>query len=102
MPVITSNVLPKAAFVFIPGNAPGHRIGHVELGMHGYYKSTLDSPLYSEEQARSIVADFNRRLGVSPAQSEAMKSGSMFGWDTPAANPATYEPSLKFDDGQPA
>lgn len=33
----------------------------------------------------------NARLGVTPAQREAMLAGSMFGWDTPAANPDMYD-----------
>ena len=32
----------------------------------------------------------NRNIGVTPAQREAMKAGSMFGWHTPAADPKNY------------
>jgi hypothetical protein len=30
---------------------------------------------------------FNESLGVTPKQVEAMLAGSMFGWNSPAANP---------------
>ena len=38
------------------------------------------------------LADYNNeRLGVTPAQEKAMKTGSMFGWDVSGANPKVYE-----------
>lgn len=32
----------------------------------------------------------NTRLGVTPAQIEAMQAGSMFGWEVPGADPDKY------------
>ena len=33
---------------------------------------------------------FNERQGITPAQVEAMRVGSMFGFDVPGANPENY------------
>lgn len=37
------------------------------------------------------VKRLNDGIGVTPAQMEAMKVGSMFGWDSYGANPANYD-----------
>ena len=39
----------------------------------------------------STVESFNKALGVTPAQRQAMEIGSMFGWRVPGANPKTFE-----------
>jgi len=44
-----------------------------------------------DDEYASIPADeLNKSLGVTTAQAEAMKVGSMFGWDAPGADPKKY------------
>ena len=40
---------------------------------------------------RLEAAEMNREIGVTPAQAEAMKAGSMFGWMVPAAFSERYD-----------
>jgi len=42
-----------------------------------------------------LVDEQNAKMGVSRAQEEAMKAGSMFGWDVPAADPKNYDDAGK-------
>ncbi|TVX86036.1 hypothetical protein [Paenibacillus agilis] len=46
-----------------------------------------NEPLWGQETADLA----NKERGINKAQSKAMEMGSMFGWDTPAANPAMYD-----------
>lgn len=63
-------------------------------GETGYYKT--DIPYTTKEEARELVDEYNRRLGVTKAQEVAMSAGSMLGFHVPAADPANYD-----EDGQP-
>ena len=50
-----------------------------------------DIPAASKEDARTLVDEYNGKLGVTKAQEEAMKTGSMFGWNVPGADPKNYD-----------
>ena len=60
----------------------------------GYCKT--DIPAGKKESARALVDEYNRKLGVSRAQEEAMRTGSMFGFAVPGADPKNYD-----DNGLP-
>ena len=63
----------------------------LKRGETGYYKT--DIPFADKESAQALVAEYNGKLGVSKAQAEAMKAGSMFGFQAPAADPKNYDES---------
>jgi len=56
-----------------------------------------------KKQARELVAeDLNKDLGVTPAQQQAMETGSMFGWEVPGADPDNYnEEGLPYCESRP-
>lgn len=65
----------------------------LKKGETGYYPA--DVPFTSKEEAREIVDLQNSKLGVTRAQEEAMKAGSMFGFAVPAADPRNYDENGK-------
>lgn len=87
--------LPKQCYSLLLGTG---NVVILKRGETGYYKT--DIPHTSKEEARAIVEEYNRKLGVTRAQEEAMKGGSMFGFDTATAaipwwtNPSLFCPSL--------
>lgn len=83
--------LPELCYIKVRGSDPGKRIGIIKYGETGYYLTDFDSQIMSDEIVESCVAEFNKRLGVTPAQRDAMEVGSMFGWDVPGADPKKYE-----------
>lgn len=50
------------------------------------------STYFEYDNTRQLTCDeLNESIGVSKAQAAAMKTGSMFGWDVPGANPENYD-----------
>lgn len=53
----------------------------LKRGMSGYIPTEL----------KGNYMEYNKKIGVSREQAEAMKVGSMFSWDAPGANPEFYK-----------
>lgn len=83
--------LPDKSYSVLPS---GNEIIIVKKGETGYYRTDI----HGQDRADllRIVAEHNQAGGVSKAQAAAMLAGSMFGWDTPAADPKSYD-----EQGQP-
>ena len=65
----------------------------IKKGEQGYTPSSLQ---VEGKSIRESVDMENGVIGVTKAQEAAMLAGSMFGWQTPAADPKNYD-----DQGQP-
>ena len=83
--------LPEQCYVYLPTT---NEIGIVKKGENGYYRTDLSNGTPKEN--KELAEFMNGKLGVSKAQVEAMKAGSMVGWKTPAADPKNYD-----DNGTP-
>lgn len=83
--------LPEHCYIYLPTT---REIGIVKKGESGYYRSDL-TPVYGEED-KQFVEELNQKGGITKAQEAAMLAGSMFGWQTPAADPKNYD-----EQGQP-
>ena len=60
----------------------------IKRGERGYYRSEWNTD--SREENKNIADFTNSRMGITPAQLEAMVCGSMCGWDVPGAQPQFY------------
>lgn len=77
--------LPEKCFVYV---AAEDKIGIVYKGEMGYRPAGISPDNVTKQKG---VDYLNDALCISKAQAEAMKAGSMFGWDTPAADPKNYD-----------
>lgn len=77
--------LPRYCYAYLPTTGEEIRIDFAESGYTPYRK-----------QGNGRAAnEMNRELCISPAQAEAMKIGSMFGWEVPGADPKNYDENGK-------
>ena len=73
--------LPRYCYGFIPTSKEEIRIDIAESGY---------TPVGRDGKMKHVL-EMNRELGVTRQQMEAMKVGSMFGWNVPGADPKSYD-----------
>ena len=59
----------------------------ISRGTDGYMPANQKA---NGETGREAADKLNRREGITKAQEAAMLAGSMFGWQTPVADPNNY------------
>jgi hypothetical protein len=77
--------LPRKCFSMLPSTGERILIWGGSDGYEKYYPSGQ-----SRDELRAEIDKDNAHFGVTRAQEEAMKAGSMLGWNTPAAKPWNY------------
>ena len=85
------NELPETCFSILPSSG---QLIIIRFGEHGYYPSEWDTG--SREENREIASSHNARRGITDIQEAAMLAGSMFGWNTPGANPQWYLDNARY------
>ena len=66
---------------------------YIKKGEFGY--NTSDSTTRNKARNRYLADYNNRRRGITPAQEQAMLTGSLRGWDNSMANPTVQEKILR-------
>ena len=78
--------LPEKCFVYVEST---DEIGIVHRGEEGYSPAGVKPE--KGVSKRKGVEYLNNAMGVTKAQEAAMNAGSLFGWETKAADPANYD-----------
>ena len=81
--------LPEWCYSTLPST--GERI-IIQKGEMGYIPSEME---IVGKNARKAADFANNTIGVTKAQEAAMLAGSVFGWQTPAADPKNYDENGK-------
>ncbi len=79
------NSLPNMCYVYVSSEGCA---GTIFKGQQGYIPAAIYGK--TPEELKQEINRINEKLGITKRQMEAMKAGSLFGWKTPAADPANY------------
>ena len=85
------NELPDTCFSVLPSTG---QLIIIIKSESGYYPSEWDTG--NREENRDIASSHNARRGITDIQEAAMLAGSIFGWNTPGANPQWYLDNAKY------
>ncbi len=78
--------LPNDCLIYVEST---NEISLIKKGVEGYFKT--DYTVDDKEENIKNVNMLNNLNKITPAQLEAMRAGSMFGWAVPAADPKNYD-----------
>ncbi len=85
-----ANGLPDYCYGTLPSAKEIILLKRGEIGYHPARNIGIEGSESSESSEERVKA-LNEQIGVTPAQAEAMRIGSLFGWGVPGADPAIYD-----------